>query len=146
MFIDLRREKPEYCLESLKDLEVKCQENAQKFKDTKRKTDKFYFEILLDWSNECNFASHKLRTAMDNEQLAHGEFDREMDDLPAYKEIPRIIGQFRAATFAQVTELKNLLPANNPIRVQSEKRLNEAINLLIRDYNISIEEIQRGKK
>lgn len=144
MWRDFAREKVDYCLLSLEDLKIKCDKESEKFYATKKDKDILFASLLKHWGNECDFAIKELRTAKDNEKLSRGEMDSN-EFMPVVEEIPKIIGTFRAKTLPIVKELCELLPENSLIKKEAENNLNEAINIIIKFYNIRSEEIQEGQ-
>lgn len=141
MWQDFAREDVELCLKSLEHLKTKCDKAGQDFTATKKAKDKFYASLLRQWADNCDIAIKELLNAKEQEKRSKSEFNYEMFQ-PAYKEIPRIMGTFRACTLPTIKELSKLLPENNPIRIDAEDKINYAINFIIKYYDINSDQIQ----
>jgi hypothetical protein len=144
MWQDFGRENVELCLKSLEDLKVQCDKAMQDFIATKKSKDKFYASMLRHWADNCDIAIKELLTAKEREQILKGEFEQK-NFMPAYQEIPRILGTFRAKTLPTIKELSKLLPETNPIRKDTEDKINLATNDIIKNYGINSGQIQDGQ-
>ena len=141
MWEDFSKEEVAFCITSLEDLRSKNFEQADRFGKSKAKSDKFLSSCLLYWGNECDKAIKEFQDAIQIEEKDRAtEFESEFI-LRAYKEIPKILGEFRRKTYPVIQVLIDFLDKKYPVRKQAESRLSSGKDLLVQHYGISVNKL-----
>lgn len=145
MWQDFSREDVKDCIESLKDLMQKCNIAAEDFYSTNRDKDAFYATLLRHWGDQCDIAIKDFLISMETEEVSSALDFGTGSRFRASEEIPRILGEFRSKTLPLAKELTKLLPEENIIRIDVEKNIDVATNMIIRNYNVPHSTIVEGQ-
>lgn len=92
LWLDYRRETPQYCIDSLDDLQSLCEQFASTLSKSKKKKDRTIATMCRALSDECSRASKLLRQGLEAEKDV-------ICDLKAYELIPDALERLRKNTY-----------------------------------------------
>lgn len=140
MWMDLRRERPDYVVKSLKDLAGIMRGAARQFADTKRKKDVGLASVLLAIANEAEVGMKLVCEGIEDERdPANTGMDASAADY-----MNRAIIDVRKAAYPLIELLVTLLPETSPVRIQAASTLQNGYDVLNRAYSQPASELPRA--
>ncbi len=137
MWQDFRRERVDFCIKSLRELQTLCESSAEQFSESRFQKDHILRSVLHSWASECDAAAKHLQSALDDER---DPINSGMD-ISARDSVPWALGEFRKATYPSVAMFIELLAVDNPVRTQAAKTFREGSDLLVKHFGISTSEL-----